>query len=64
MIRQEPTAEITPPRVAKAEGKSKIPPHEQSHLWPKAEDRTRAAAANHMEATAVSADSVRTPAGS
>ncbi len=31
-----------------------------SHLWPKAEDRTRAAAANLMAATADSADSVRT----
>ena len=35
-----------------------------SHLWPKAEDRTRAAAANLMAATADSADSVRTLAGS
>ena len=35
-----------------------------SHLWPKAEDRTRAAAANLMGATADSADSVRTLAGS
>jgi integrase len=34
-----------------------------SHLWPKAEDRTRAAAANLMAATAHSADSVRTLAG-
>ncbi len=34
-----------------------------SHLWPKAEDRTRAAAANLMAATADSADSVRTLAG-
>jgi integrase len=34
-----------------------------SHLWPKAEDRTRAAAANLMAATAHSADSVRTVAG-
>jgi integrase len=31
-----------------------------SHLWPKAEDRTRAAAANLMAAAANSADSVRT----
>lgn len=31
-----------------------------SHLWPKAEDRTRAAAANLMAATADSADPVRT----
>lgn len=31
-----------------------------SHLWPKAEDRTRAAAANLMATTADSADSVRT----
>ena len=30
-----------------------------SHLWPKAEDRTRAAAANLMAATAVPADSGR-----
>jgi len=35
-----------------------------SHLWPKAEDRTRAAAANLMAATADSADSVRTLARS
>ncbi len=35
-----------------------------SHLWPKAEDRTRVAAANLMAATADSADSVRTLAGS
>ena len=35
-----------------------------SHLWPKAEDRTRAAAANLMTATADSADSVRTLTGS
>lgn len=34
-----------------------------SHLWPKAEDRTRAAAATLMAATAVPADSVRTLAG-
>jgi integrase len=34
-----------------------------SHLWPKAEDRTRTAAANLMAATADSADSVRTLAG-
>ena len=33
-----------------------------SHLWPKSEDRTRAAAAHLMAATADSADSVRTPA--
>ena len=31
-----------------------------SHLWPKAEDRTRAAAANLRATTAGSADSVRT----
>jgi integrase len=31
-----------------------------SHLWPKAEDRTRAAAANLMATTSGSADSVRT----
>jgi integrase len=31
-----------------------------SHLWPKAEDRTRAAAANLMASTTVLADSVRT----
>ena len=30
-----------------------------SHLWPKAEDRTRAAAAHLMATTAVSAGSVR-----
>lgn len=35
-----------------------------SHLWPKAEDRTRAAAGNLMAATADSADSVRTLARS
>jgi hypothetical protein len=35
-----------------------------SHLWPKAEDRTRTVAANLMAATAGSADSVRTLAGS
>ena len=35
-----------------------------ANLWPKAEDRTRAAAANLMAATADSADSVRTLAGS
>jgi len=35
-----------------------------SHLWPKAEDRTRAAATNLMAATADSADSERTLAGS
>lgn len=35
-----------------------------SHLWPKAEDRTRAAAANLMAATADLADSVRTLASS
>ncbi|HXH79270.1 site-specific integrase [Nocardioides sp.] len=35
-----------------------------SHLWPKAEDRTRAAAANLMAATADPADSVRTLASS
>ena len=35
-----------------------------SHLWPKAEDRTRAAAANLMATTADSADSVRTLASS
>ncbi len=35
-----------------------------SHLWPRAEDRTRAAAANLMATTAVSADSVRTLASS
>ena len=35
-----------------------------SHLWPKAEDRTRAAAANLRAATADSADSVRTLTGS
>lgn len=34
-----------------------------SHLWPKAEDRTRAAAASLMANTANLADSVRTPAG-
>ena len=34
-----------------------------SHLWPKAEDRTRAAAANLMVTAAGSADSVRTLAG-
>jgi integrase len=33
-----------------------------SHLWPKAEDRTRAAAAALMTTAAGSADSVRTPA--
>ncbi len=33
-----------------------------SHLWPKAEDRTRAAAANLMASTADPADSVRTQA--
>jgi integrase len=31
-----------------------------SHLWPKPEDRTRAAAANLMASTTVPADSVRT----
>ena len=35
-----------------------------SHLWPKAEDRTRAAAANLIATTAAPADSVRTGAGS
>ena len=35
-----------------------------SHLWPKAEERTRAAAANLMASTADLADSVRTRAGS
>ncbi|MEO5851523.1 MAG: tyrosine-type recombinase/integrase [Nocardioides sp.] len=35
-----------------------------SHLWLKAEDRTRTAAANLMAATADPADSVRTLAGS
>ena len=34
-----------------------------SHLWPKAEDRTRAAVANLMATTANPADSVRTQAG-
>ena len=34
-----------------------------SHLWPKAEDRTRAAVANLMATTANPADSVRTEAG-
>ena len=34
-----------------------------SHLWPKAEDRTRTAAAHLMATTADPADSVRTPAG-
>ena len=34
-----------------------------SHLWPKAEDRTRAAAANLMATTTDPADSVRTLAG-
>ena len=35
-----------------------------SHLWPKADDRTRAAAASLMASTANLADSVRTRAGS
>lgn len=35
-----------------------------SHLWPRAEDRTRAAATNLMASTAVLADSVRTRTGS
>jgi hypothetical protein len=34
-----------------------------SQLWPKAEDRTRTAAAHLMATTADPADSVRTPAG-
>jgi integrase len=34
-----------------------------SHLWPQAEDRTRAAAGHLMATTADPADSVRTPAG-
>jgi hypothetical protein len=34
-----------------------------SHLWPKAEDRTRAAAAGIMATTADPADSVRTRRG-
>lgn len=35
-----------------------------SHLWPRAEDRTRAAATNLMASTAVLADSMRTRTGS
>lgn len=34
-----------------------------SHLWPKAEDRTRATATHLMATTADPAESVRTPAG-
>lgn len=91
VIRPDPTAGITPPRVAKSEGKLKLPSPEQvgaalgeapdgfhafvavcvvtvqhamghssasitlnvyRHLWPKAEDRTSAAAANLMATTA------------
>ncbi|MGI8523240.1 MAG: tyrosine-type recombinase/integrase, partial [Nocardioides sp.] len=34
-----------------------------SHLWPRAEDRTRAAAANLIATTAAPADSLRTGTG-